>query len=809
MEFPAVVGVIAAQKASLPQAVFSTLRDVFKKLAASSPFGVIIVHSENGELSKEIAQAASDAGVNCREIETAPSSIKEEFSATDMELVEAIDLLLLISRPESPDAHSLQNDFIAYARNSGRSMIRIDAVTGALDGDIPRQIEVDQGWLPELFAMAGLPPGADLETIKSKMSALANKSAPLTRSKWNWVVFLQGVAVCVPLGWLLGFPVRIVGLVTFTSTLLLFALHRWLRWWSMQKTWAQARLVAEATRSLIATARYPRAFPWRTFVMVPSLRPLRWAKRPTDEEPFDKWIEHYIENRLSVQQEYFTDKRKDAEEQRKKLTSWTTRLLDAAMVFALVALVLVFTPSGDEWMVGGAFSPRVLGSLSVLILLGLLLVQIVRELHELNRRTARFAQQELLARDAIARLNRVQSPKLGLEIVSTAESQLLTEVLEWYFHAETAERFVEVRARTTRTLPQNFLKQETAATRFAHSIPGKAGTAGLFVLQGIVGRLPYIVLPAAVVVVWIFYHLPDQGADIEQLEGAVHLLAADAKSDFRPSDQQTDLGANGYVVLVHGLWGVGIFTKDETENKRNWMKPLAEAISGQMKDKGVPAICLVDWSKAARPSDFYNRVFGETSYLADIPAIRAQAYRAGDIAAYKLAGVILSNNLPRNVPLHLIGHSAGGFVVTRIARRLCELGLTDESMVHVTILDTPAPDKEITETLPALYPNDAVDFYISSDIGGRLETLHSARFSPHIHRYDVPAENSSASVAEGTVSRIFDTIKSLPNRATNMWVAHQYSYAWYKKTVEHPENFPHEGFNRSPLLHQPQSVGRP
>src|ERR1700751_5519199 len=109
-----------------------------------------------------------------------------------------------------------------------------------------KDIAADQDWLPELFQLAGLAPEADLETIKSKMSALANKSAPLTRTEWNWIVFLQGLAICVPLGWLLGFPMPLVGLAAFGTTLLLWILTWWLRRRSMQKTWARARLVTEA-----------------------------------------------------------------------------------------------------------------------------------------------------------------------------------------------------------------------------------------------------------------------------------------------------------------------------------------------------------------------------------------------------------------------------------------------------------------------------------------------------------------------------------------------------------------------------------
>jgi pimeloyl-ACP methyl ester carboxylesterase len=324
----------------------------------------------------------------------------------------------------------------------------------------------------------------------------------------------------------------------------------------------------------------------------------------------------------------------------------------------------------------------------------------------------------------------------------------------------------------------------------------------LFVLRAVLGRLPYIVIPAAAVVVWIFYHLPDQGQNVRQLEDAVQLLGDDDKHPFGAGDGKPGFGAKGYVLIVHGLWGSGILTEADKENQRNWMKPCADAIEKQLAEKGAPEICLIDWSRAARPSDFYNRVFGERSFLADVPAIRAQAYRVGDIVATKLTGVILSKNLPRNVPIHLIGHSAGGFIVTRVARRLNDLGLIDKSQVHVTILDTPAPDSEITELVPALYPKNAIDFYVSSDLGARLETFRSAPFSPRVHKYEVPSENKAEQRKSGPLLGIVDSIRALVARVGNWGVAHRYSYTWYMKTIEHPEDYPDEGFNRSPFMRE-------
>jgi pimeloyl-ACP methyl ester carboxylesterase len=735
--------------------------------------------------------------------------------------VETADVLILISSTTADRDNGKHGDLLTYARGMSRPVIRIDAETGTVDGDAPQQIEIDQGWLPQLFEMAGLSPEADLETIKSKMSALANRSAPVTRSQWNWIVFLQGLAVCVPLGWLQGWPVFLVGVAAFLTTLLLWILHWWLRGRSMQKTWAQARLVAETARSLIAASRYPEASPWRTLATVPSLRRLRWAKRPVAvEQTFQDWIANYITQRIGTQKKYFTDKRNEAEGQRKKLTSWTTLLLDVSLFFASVGLILVFIPPAEEWMVGGAFAESFLGSLSILMLLGLLLIQIVRELHELNRRSARFAQQEIVLENARTRLSQVQSPELALEIVSDTEGKLLAEVLEWYFHAETAERFVEVRKSGRRSLPQRFLKDRRPATRFVQAIPGKAGSVGLFVLRAIVTRVPLIVGSAAVVVVWILLHLPQQGSDYNKLERAVHLHNGydnpdrDGKPSFDPTPEQAK---RGIVVMVHGLYGRGFLTGDIKKDERNWMKPCADAMRERLNDNEL-AICLVDWSEAALPWQFYNLGLGERNILGDLPAIRGQAYVVGDIVAFKLAGIIVKNKLnSQSIPFHLIGHSAGGFVVARLARRLTDLGLVskdDPDMLHVTILDTPEPDAPVLEEVPKPWQTD---FYLTSysvfSYPFRKVLELEKKKSSDTEKPD-KAELRVIQLRPDLLDNVSDKKTETPGAWLLMsrripfiknferfWLAHRAACSWFKRTIESPETEPRgEGFNDSPLL---------
>jgi hypothetical protein len=799
--FPLLVGVLATN--SLHQRCFAALRDTLKRLRERSASGAEIIYAENGGSQDEITRTAEQAGLTyqaLRHTREATKSVtaKAGLRASELELVEMSDVLVVMSKADDSSARNL----IEYARGLGKTVICIDAETATLDGDVPEQIEVDQGWLPELFEMAGLPPDADLEAIKSKMSLLANKTAPITRARWNWIVFFQGLAVCVPLGWLVGLPVRWVGLVAFVTTLSFFALHWLLRLKNMQKTWAQARLVAEVARSLIATSSYPAAAPWQSLSLVPALRPLRWAKiPPAPEQSFEEWLSNYVSNRLEGQEKYFTQKMNEATAQRKRLTRWTTVSLNLGLGFAAAGLLIAFTPAGSEWIAGGSFSQMTLGIATLVILLIPLLIQILRDLQELNRRTTRFAQQREVVQQANSRLSLRQEPSRALEIVADTESKLLAEVLEWYFHAETAERFVELQEPVRRSLPARFLKEVSPTRRLIQTIPRKALRAGFLLLQVILTQLPLVIISAVVVVAWIFLRLPEQGGDFKQLEQSVSLRDADDKTLLSSALKQEEhsRGEHGYVVLAHGLYGRGILT-GQKEDARNWMQSCANEIKKGMGNRGEPTFCLVDWSEAAMPSNFYNRIFGTQNLLTDIPAIRGQAYRVGDIAAFQLAGIILQNHLPIDVPFHLIGHSAGGFVVTRIAKRLTELGVVprDKAKLHVTILDTPAPNDELLFDLPQTWPTD---FYVTSPIGGKV---------PVTTFMEMIRNRGPLKLADSHAPSLHMVELHAP-ADMQMWDKHKWSYTWFMESMTKVdcEKCKNEGFKRSSLVAQTQPVSAP
>ncbi|MEY2499626.1 MAG: hypothetical protein QOD12_3182 [Verrucomicrobiota bacterium] len=788
---------------SISEALLRGLTDVFRKLHARSSSGVLVVHPAATVREEQIANAAKEAGVKYRTAEggawcEAAESAIEGLTSSSIELVETSDVLMLISRASSAHASLAERDLVSYAQGIGRPVIRIDGETGALQDKIPERIEREQGWLPELFETAGLSPDADLETIKSKMSAVANQAAPLTRRWWKSILLLQALAVLVPLAWLrrpANVSVAGIAVMTFCAVVFLVAVNWWLRWRGMQKTWARARLVAEMARSLLATAGCPRMPALQTLTAVPALRSLRWvAPRPAGRVPFKDWRDSYVLKRVDDQEKYFATKQKEAEKQRKQLTRWATLLLDIGLAFATAGVVLSLTSLGRIWLeiIGDLRFQIVLGITGTLVPVGLLLVQILRGVQELNRRTARFAHQRQILREARVRLKNLLSPEPAMEVIEETERHLLAEVLEWYFHAETAEHFFHIRESRSRTHPAKLTISPSRLSGLWQAVLARTGFAGLFLLRVILGRLPWIVGSGVAILAWIIYNQPSTDARRNQLGPLAHLRNR-TLGDWRPREEGTN---NGCVILVHGLYGKLLLPdpkdlkksiEDQDDQSKKWMKRCADAIAEKLPGH-PPSICLVDWHEAAEPSSFYHTGFGDQNLLADIPAIRPQAQEVGDQLAFRIAKLINENVIHKDQPLHLIGHSAGGFVVARVAITLAALGLApDQHHLHVTILDTPGPDEELLFELPKVCETD---FYITSSMGGMV---------PITNLKEMVSSWKLWKRADFSTSSVHKVERPAPADKTG-WRAHQWAYDWFIQTIKDPGSDPTEGFNNSPLV---------
>ena len=217
---------------------------------------------------------------------------------------------------------------------------------------------------------------------------------------------------------------------------------------------------------------------------------------------------------------------------------------------------------------------------------------------------------------------------------------------------------------------------------------------------------------------------------------------------------------NGLVVLVHGMY-------DSATNA--WVVEMANAIAGRLS-AAPPNVVRWNWELMADPDRFTGVGHpGRQWYDADdFLEIRPYACNQGQVLANWIREQVALNNIYTNRPIHIIGHSAGGFVGG-------ECGYLRRNWIsQVTMLDTPfAPSHHVFR-----YPNPGkVEQYISSIFGldGLLITVNGP------YRY-------------GDASIWVRALLQSLNPVTNHTFAHQ----WYtSNTVMASEQ---NGFYYSPLM---------
>ncbi len=616
-----------------------------------------------------IAKAAEQAGLPHRVVRANADS-KANPAISEIDLLESSDVFVVVLAPGiHAEAHQ---DLRALAKTLSRPVVFVDSETKTVE------IPTEQGWLSELFRIAALPPDANLETIKMRMSAVANRAAPLTRRHWKWILLLQALAALVPLVWLVrrsvAIPIEWVALLALTAVLVLIAVNWWLRWRGMQKTWARARLVAEVARSLLATAGAPAIAERKVFTLVPALQPMRrFAQSDGNARPFLQWRDNYLENRISDQEKYFTSKQDQAQRQRTQLSRWVTLLMDVALAFACAGAVFALAPDSRNWVrrFGDVRLEIVLGVAGAVMPLGVLLIQILREQQELDRRAARYAQQRQMLQQGRARLLATSDPEAVMKVVNETETALLTEVVNWYFNAETSEHFFSRGKQPSAACQPALREMDTAPARsLAARALGASGIAGLFLLRVILGRVPWIIASGVGAIAWIAYHMPGDAVEKAKLGPLATLHSIDG-SAWVPDPAKTE---HGCVIIVHGLHGHTLWTS----KKEDWMQKCGDAIEQRINAE-PPEICLHELGEGvATPADIYRLHLFESEAVKlsqDILAIREQAYQVGDQLGIRLALLVQAGAIRKDQPCHLIGHSAGGFVVTRAALTLTKLNL--------------------------------------------------------------------------------------------------------------------------------------
>jgi uncharacterized delta-60 repeat protein len=183
----------------------------------------------------------------------------------------------------------------------------------------------------------------------------------------------------------------------------------------------------------------------------------------------------------------------------------------------------------------------------------------------------------------------------------------------------------------------------------------------------------------------------------------------------------------GLVVATHGMYSDAL--------PWNWVDNLVDAIEVRLSQGGAtpPNVVAYDWHEGADPSAYIGsaaafeqnaaimrdwfRPLARIAYrvgafsLVDLEGIRPNARNHGQHLADWIKTEIKRSNVLPGQPIHLIGHSAGGFVMGECAR-LLKGEVTGP--VRVTMLDTPFPQRNhFTE----LDPNVVVERYISSVLG--------------------------------------------------------------------------------------------
>lgn len=166
-------------------------------------------------------------------------------------------------------------------------------------------------------------------------------------------------------------------------------------------------------------------------------------------------------------------------------------------------------------------------------------------------------------------------------------------------------------------------------------------------------------------------------------------------------------------VVIHGL---------ENSARTGWVADLANAIAGSVPDAMVVAY---DWERMADPSKYSKgrTALGKEGFvvesrdlLEDILTIRENGRTNGVLLAERLLRERLLGNITNSTIIHLIGHSAGGFVAGECAKRLKAAGFTN---LQVSMLDTPIPFKSHVDSVNGGWRSDR---YITSWFAGRFKT---------------------------------------------------------------------------------------
>lgn len=271
---------------------------------------------------------------------------------------------------------------------------------------------------------------------------------------------------------------------------------------------------------------------------------------------------------------------------------------------------------------------------------------------------------------------------------------------------------------------------------------------------------------------------------------------------------------SGLIVIVHGLY---------TGADAGWMGEMGRAIEERCRGEGIipPNLALMDWSGLARdPSELPTWMKDQLAAMIllgiktgngaavatgtsgelinfgfDLYGVREFGLSAGQF----LANWIYLNSLTRggpaqidrNKPIHLIGHSAGGFVVGEAARILKhpDSGLSQIFVDRISMLDTPFVYRSHVSQGAGRFPNPGTaERYVSSMWGSLTFDFAGGLIIPG-----------------GPYSRlvnIWSSVTPLYN-----YVSHGRAYAWYTDDTVR-DTTTADGFALSPIINPSTRVAK-
>lgn len=662
-----------------------------------------------------------------------------------------------------------------------------DSVKTDNNGSLAAEHAASPAWLTSLLNLLKITATDTAEECYQKADEVANRLAPHTRRLFNFILVFQGLAVLAPSLWLIVLREQLnVSFAAFSVVFCavgLLVISWWMRWRGMQHMWVRARLVAELARSRMATGQIDPSLTASALRRSPSLQAVANALPGSTSRSltaasanFNSVKQHYMAQRLDNQLQYYQHKRHDALTRRQRLSKTVTLSLDAALFLAVAGVAISLRDEAMIWL-NWSYSDYVLGFVGTLLPLLAVLAQMRGAQLELNRRIGTFAQQIELLSVAKAQLKEATELSQLQDIVTDVETSLLSEVMEWFYQAEHNEPYYRANKDKAE------LKEWRAAAVLRHSKLARALSAleysAGFIGKVVLGRVVVIALSMVLTTAFIQYQRAPQDPTIQsvlrQQDGQL-LSTRRADEGYALWLPGQPAAKNGSVVLAHGLHD-GV---DVSRNKDHWMTRLEQAIL-QRTAPLAPDIILVDWREAAKPSGNPDSSLDTMALSAmgmpqsaqdmlnDLSMIRPQGERIGELVGFKLARAIRSGDIARDQPLHLIGHSAGGFVVLHAALVLSELGLAPEQM-HVSLLDTPIPLKADLTRAAAQF---TVDFYVTSALA---QGVPADKYTTGFNRFD-----------------IVPTVGIDPYTG-----AHSYAHSWFIDSVK--DETTATGFNRSPLI---------